>query len=84
MSQDRLRRTPTLRMLGPEHAVGAVGQFAGSGEREGPVIKATANVQEEHEEEKEKPLFLNISNFLNFRVEQSELTQKRRICWKLE
>ena len=52
-------------MLGPEHAVGAVGQFAGSGEREGPVIKATANVQEEHEEEKEKPLFLNISNFLN-------------------
>ena len=62
MSQARLRRTLTLRMLGPEHAVGA-GQFAGSGECEGPVIKATANVQEEHEEE--KTLFLNISNFLN-------------------
>ena len=75
-------------MLGPEHAVGAVGQFAGSGEREGPVIKATANVQEEHEEEKEKPLFLNISNLFELSplemVEQSESTQERRICWKLE
>ena len=61
MSQDSLRRSPPLRMLGPEHA--GAGQ-AGSGEREGwavrPVIKAAANVQE-HEEEKQEPLFLNIS-----------------------
>jgi len=52
-----------LRMLGrPEHA--GAGQ-AGCGEREGcvvrPVIKAAANVQE-HEEEKQEPLFLNTSN----------------------
>ena len=54
-------------MLGPEHA--GAGQ-AGSGEREGCVVrplvikarKRVANVQE-HEEEKQEPLFLNTSNW---------------------
>ena len=54
-------------MLGPEHA--GAGQ-AGSGEREGCVVrplvikarKRVANVQE-HEEEKQEPLFLNTFNW---------------------